>query len=156
MYLPIVFRSVLVLTVLVMVGASPLSLAETTDDKATLTEVKQEAQDLMHAIKGYGIEQRDEAIAQTQSALDKMDKRISQLENRVDERRDTMSAASRQETRAALQALRQRRIELAEWYGGMKSSTGDAWEEMKSGFVDAYSTLGDAWEDAQQEFESDD
>ncbi|MDA7087551.1 hypothetical protein PH586_14270 [Pseudomonas sp. SA3-5] len=148
------FRSALVLSVLVIVGASPLCLAGTTDEKATLTEVKQDTQDLMHAIKGYSIEQRDEAITQTRSALDKMDRRISQLENRVDKRWDTMSVASRQKARATLQTLRQKRIALAEWYGGMKSSTADAWEEMKSGFVDAYSVLGDAWQDAQEQFES--
>ncbi|MEX6503323.1 hypothetical protein [Pseudomonas zhanjiangensis] len=156
MHLSTFFRSALVLTALAIVGASPLSLAETTDEKATLSEVKQEAKELMQAIKAYSIEQRDEAITQTRIALDKMDKRIDQLESRVDKRWDTMSAASRQETRAALKTLRQKRIELAEWYGGMKGSTADAWEEMKSGLLESYATLGDAWEDAQEEFESDD
>ena len=63
-----------------------------------------------------------------------------------------MNKAAREKARANLKALRKQRNEVAEWYGGLKASSADAWEHMKKGFSDAYKSLGDAWEKSAQEF----
>ena len=59
---------------------------------------------------------------------------------------------ARKKRQAALKTLRQQRAELSEWYGGMKHSSGDAWDEVKAGFVDAYEALGKAFSDATKAF----
>lgn len=83
-----------------------------------------------------------------------LDKRIEELEARVDESWGKMDKAAREKARANLKALRKQRTQVAEWYGSLKSSTGDAWEHMKKGFSDAYKALNDAWEKSEKEFES--
>ena len=66
-----------------------------------------------------------------------------------------MDAAAREKARARLKELRSQRTQVAEWYGSLKSSSGDAWEHMKEGFSDAYTALHDAWEKAAKDFSSD-
>ena len=135
-------------------GIAPLSNAETSSEKASIEEVKQETQDLLAALKSYTAAQRDEAIQKTKSALERLDKRINSLETRIDNNWDNMNKAAREKARAYLKALRKQRIKVAEWYGGLKSSSVDAWEHIKKGFSDAYEAFSDAWEKAEKEFGS--
>jgi len=51
-------------------GFASLCHAETESSKTSVEEVKQEAQDLIQAIKGYSADQRDEAIRKTKAAMD--------------------------------------------------------------------------------------
>jgi hypothetical protein len=51
--------------------------------------------------------------------------------------------------------LRKRRNQLAEWYGGMRHSSVDAWGEVKSGFVTSYHDLADAMRNAREQFDQD-
>ena len=55
----------------------------------------------------------------------------------------------------ALQALREQRVEVAEWYGSMKASMSESWSHMKQGFSDAYKDLANAWEKSEKEYRSD-
>ena len=135
-------------------GIAPLGHAETPSEKTSIEEVKQETQDLIQTIKAYTADQRDEAIQKTKSALENLDKRIDSLETRIDNSWDNMNKAAREKARANLKYLRKQRIKVAEWYGGLKSSSVDAWEHMKKGFSDAYKAFSDAWEKAEKEFGS--
>lgn len=123
-------------------------------EKTTAKEVKQEAQDLLEALKGYTADQRDEAIQKTKIALDDLDNRIDALETRIDNNWDKMNKTAREKARADLKALRKQRTNAAEWYGSLKSSSAGAWEQMKKGFSDAYKDLADAWEKVEKEFDS--
>jgi nitrate/TMAO reductase-like tetraheme cytochrome c subunit len=121
-------------------------------DKTTAKEVKQEMQDVLQALQGYAADQRDEAVRKTKTVLDNLDSRIDALETNIDNNWDRMDKAAREKARANLKALRKQRMELAEWYGSLKSSSADAWEHAKKGFSDAYKALSDAWEKAVNEF----
>ena len=115
-------------------GIAPLSHAETSSEKTSIEEVKQETQDLIQTIKAYTADQRDEAIQKTKSALENLDKRIDSLETRIDNNWDNMNKAAREKARANLKALRKQRIKVAEWYGSLKSSSADAWEKSEQAF----------------------
>jgi hypothetical protein len=58
-----------------------------------------------------------------------------------------------QKASETMKALRQQRNRVAEWYGGMKHSSRDAWEDVKEGFSESYSALVGSWDEARQEFE---
>ena len=135
-------------------GIAPLSHAETSSEKTSIEEVKQETQDLIQTIKAYTADQRDEAIQKTKSALENLDKRIDSLETRIDNNWDNTNKTAREKVRLNLKALRKQRIKVAEWYGSLKNSSADAWEHMKKGFSDAYQALYDAWEKSEQAFRS--
>lgn len=133
----------------------PLSSAQSGNDKTTLQDVKQETQDLLRTLQGYTADQRNEAIRRTDRAVKKLDGRIEALETRIDNNWDQMDQASREKARAGMKALRRQRTELAEWYGGLKNSSVNAWEQMKKGFSDAYQTINDSWEKAERESQAD-
>lgn len=137
-----------------MLGITPICYAETSTDKTSIEEVKKETQDLLQTLNAYTVEQREEAIRKTKTALDNLDKRIDSLQARIDRSWDQMDKAARDKARSNLRALRKERTQVAEWYGSLKSSTGDAWEHMKKGFSKAYKSLNDAWEKAVKEFHS--
>lgn len=152
-----------VLALLLAVPGTPL-LAASDSDAATQdsrpagspAEVRQETQELLKDLQAYGADQRDEAVAAAQSALDKADTRINKMQDWLDENWSDMSQAAREQARASMDALRERRTQVAESYGSLKTSSHSAWESMKEGFAGAYQALGDAWDDAVQALSSDD
>lgn len=133
-------------------GITPVSHAQSGDDTATAEDVKKETQALISTLKQYTAAQRNEAIKKAEQGMETLDRRIEALESRIDNNWDKMNQAARQKARASLKALRQQRNRLAEWYGGFKNSSTDAWEQMKKGFSDAYQSVHDAWEKAEKDF----
>ncbi len=155
------FTSAMMIAVIAMFGISSGCSSESSNeqttsstDQTTMKEVKQEMQDVIQALKAYSIDQRDDAVKETKAALDKVDNRIDALETRIYNNWDKMNETTRKKAKATLKALRKQRTQLAEWYGSLKSSSADAWEDVKKGFSDAYSSLNDAWEKAEKEFDS--
>jgi hypothetical protein len=142
------------MAIAVMLLAASLACSAYAGEKGSIEDVKRETQDLLKALESYGANQRDEAVAQTRSALQRLDDRIDSLEARLDSNWEQMGAAARQSTRRSINALRKQRIEVAEWYGGLKSSSGDAWMHVKNGLAEAYRELSEAWKRAEQEFDA--
>ncbi len=139
-----------ILCALMLIGMlviTPLCYAETSIEK-----VKQETQDFLKTLSAYTIDQREEAVRRAKESLDILDKRIDVLEARFDESWDKMDMAAREKARASLKELHKQRTLVAEWYGSLKSSTGDAWVHMKKGFSDTYKALNAAWEKSEKEF----
>ena len=60
---------------------------------------------------------------------------------------------TREEARQGLRELRRQRIELAEWYGGLRNSSAKAWGSVKQGFAEAYTALQDAWREAADAYD---
>jgi hypothetical protein len=122
-------------------------------DPAQLENVQEEWSEAIDSIKGYSVNQREAAVEKAGIELEKLDERIDVLKQRTADEWDTLSAETRAARLAALQELTVQRNELAEWYGGMKHSSSQAWVEVREGFVDAYDILQDAWGAALEEFE---
>jgi hypothetical protein len=135
-------------------GLSPLSFGDqNTDDDKSIQEIKQELAEAGHAVQSYSAAQRDKAVEHVQSALATLDSQIDELQTRLDEQWDQLSESARTKARSTLATLRQQRNEVAEWYGGMKYSSSNAWEQMKQGFSNAYSDLHESWAKAKEEFD---
>lgn len=121
-------------------------------DKTTMNDVRQEMKDAAKAIRNYSIDQRDEAAMRAKTMLDKLDAHIERLENQLDKKTDHMDQAARQKAKATLKALRKKRNNLAEWYGGMQHSSEKAWQDVKTGFLKSYQSMQEAFNKAQQNF----
>jgi len=104
-------------------------------------------------LKDYSVQQRDKVVADAKEELSKLDQRIAAMQRNIDEHWEDMSATARKQTRKSLDLLRQKREEAAEWYGGLKHSSGEAWEEVKKGFSDSYDRLEQAVKKAAKEFD---
>ena len=99
-------------------------------EKTSKEEVKRETRELLESLKAYTADQRDEALQQASAALENLDKRIDILDQKLASQWDQMDQAARDNARATLNALRQQRTRVAEWYGSMKSSSVAAWGQM--------------------------
>ena len=136
-----------------LLAASPLCVAaDAPGGKTTATDVSKKAAETGRAIKDYTVAQRDEALTQAKAALDDVDARIRRMERKLDDEWDKMDQVARRKSRAALNALRRERGELAEWYGGLKHSSAESWEQVKAGFVKSYEVLRQSFAKARKEF----
>src|SRR5712691_8953638 len=136
-----------------LLAASPVSLAaEAPGAKTTAKDLSRKAGETGRALKDYTVAQRDEALKQAKAALDDVDARIRRMERKLDNEWDKMDQAARRRSRAALNALRRERGELAEWYGGLKHSSAESWEQVKAGFVKSYEVLRQSFAKARKEF----
>lgn len=143
-------HTTLSLIAVALLGLAPPSPASQHEkDKTSAKAVRHEVADAAEAIKQYGADKRDEAAKKAQAALDALDARINAMEARIDRNWDKMDQAARERARSSLKALREQRIEVAEWYGGLKNSTAEAWDQMKAGFSGAYTSLRRTWEKAE-------
>lgn len=77
-------------------------------------------------LKNYSIEKKDKSVSEVKVALEKMDARMDRMQNQIANKWDEMDQASRDMAKEIMQALRKKRNELSEWYGGMKHSSADA------------------------------
>ena len=144
-------RYALILLLIGGLGMTQPGYTATSEETTSAADIKQETVELLQALKVYSIEQRDLAVEQASVALDNLDQRIDKLEADMLEQWDEMDQAARAKTQQSLQALRQQRTRVAEWYGGMKTSSGNAWMQIKQGFSAAYEELNEAWESSEQE-----
>jgi len=136
-----------------LLAASPLSFAaEPSSNKTTAKDLSGKAGETGRAMKDYTVAQRDEAVQQAKAALDDADARIRRMERKLDNEWDKMDQAARRRSRAALNALRKERGELAEWYGGLKHSSAESWDQVKAGFVKSYEVLRQSFAKARKEF----
>ena len=136
-----------------LLAVSPLCVAaDASGGKATAKDIAREAGETGRAIKDYTMAQRNEAVKQAKAALDDVDARIRRMERKLDNEWDGMDQAARRKSRAALNALRRERGELAEWYGGLKHSSAESWEQVKAGFVKSYEVLRQSFAKARKEF----
>ena len=122
------------------------------DDKTTAKDVGKKVDDAGKAIGSYTIAQRDQAIKSAQAALADVDARMRRMERKIDAGWDKMDAAARRKARATLSALHKERDEVAEWYGGLKHSSAEAWDEVKGGFVKSYEGLKQSFAKAAKEY----
>ena len=129
-----------------------ISSSETPKDKTTAKEVKKEVKDAAKSIKDYSADQKDEAVKKVKAELDDLDEKIDNLEKKIDEKWDKMDKAARNKSRDTLKELREKREKVAEWFGGLKHGSKEAWEETKKGFSNSYKKLQDSWKKAVKEY----
>ena len=142
--------------VLIMVSAATFADQQTkSENKATSKDVKQETMEAIEAIKKYSIEKKDKAVREVKVVLEDLDARIDRMQSRIEKKWDEMDQTSREKARKTIQALRKKRNELSEWYGGLKHSSADAWDHVKEGFVEGYEALANAFDKAENELSSD-
>ncbi len=135
-----------------LLAASPLCPAAEPSGKSTGKDIAKKADETGQAIKNYTVAQRDEAIKNAKAALDDADRRIDRMERKLDSEWERMDQAARKRARATLDALRRERNEAAEWYGGLKHSSAESWEQVKTGFVKSYEVLKESFAKARKGF----
>ncbi|TDX26874.1 hypothetical protein [Rhodovulum visakhapatnamense] len=125
--------------------------AQESDALTTADEVRAEISDSMDAIAAYSEQERDQALAEAREALNRLDAEIERREQALRENWSEMSDAARETAEARLRDLRQARNRLGERYGALASGASSAWDELKTGFSDAWTALSEAWSAADDD-----
>lgn len=153
-------RYALCLVTVLSVAAGPAGAAGEDDAPAQSREsfetLKQKWNETMDALGSYTAEQRDQALEAGRDTLDAMDERLEKMEAWTKKHWNSMSENTRDERSAMLKEMREQRNNVAEWYGGMKHSSADAWDSAKQGFIKSYGELQEAYGNAVDAFQSDD
>jgi predicted RNase H-like nuclease (RuvC/YqgF family) len=111
-------------------------------------DVRKEATEAYDATKAYTQEQMQAFREQTETKLAEYNKEIDQLQAKAEQ----MGADAKAKTEQQLTALRQKQDEVSEKLKGLGSSSGSAWEQLKSGIEAAMEDLGNAYKKAAAEF----
>ncbi len=148
--------SVLVLAQLFILQLSSVSAEEhksTDNEVTTLEDVKKKLSEAFTSITRFSADQRDQAAEAARRDLAQLDRQIDKLdEDQMNRKWDQLSEETRQNWRKTRGALKKKRVEAAEWYGGVKRGSVDAWDEIKRGYDKAFSELNKAWQKAREDF----
>ncbi len=117
----------------------------------TTEEVRAEISEAMSAIAAYSEQERDKALAEAREALNRLDAEIARREEALRENWAEMSEAARATARARLQDLRAARNRLGERFGALETGTSSAWDELRTGFSNAWMAFSDAWTAADED-----
>lgn len=117
-------------------------------DETTYQEMSKQVDQAVNSVGDYTQTKRDQAARKIKGAMNKMDQEIDQLENQVRENWNDMTGTTREKTQVALKDLRQKRNQLGERYGELKSGTKESWSELKDGFNEAWTAFKSSWSEA--------
>jgi len=102
---------------------------------------QQETAEALAAIKDFTIESRDEMLEEATQWLAYIDQRIDRLSSKIETQSASATDSVKAQWQEALKTLREQRIAVAQWLGGVQYSSQEAWEEVKEGFSQAYQDL---------------
>ena len=115
----------------------------------SIEDVKRQIGESVRTLNEYGGAQRDEAYRKAQELSEDMNRRIDEMRARADE---LQGDAARQWQEAARDMERHRQ-RLDERLEAFRRDSGNAWDQMRDGFVGAYRELGDAFVRARRSFD---
>jgi CII-binding regulator of phage lambda lysogenization HflD len=131
--------------------ALPTDLSATQEKGQNTSEKTQkEIREALVSVKDYSIAKRDEFMKTAKSAINVLDQRIEQLEDKLDDQSDEATEAVRQKWKETLVNLRPRRIAITKMYDELKQSSENAWDKLKEGFLSAYDEVANAVDEVDE------
>lgn len=103
-------------------------------------------------IKDYSAEKKEKIEKEFQSNLDKLDKEIKSLKAKVNKTQKKATIEVQKQWNDQIDTLEKRKSEIAADIASLKLSTGNAWEEIKSGIQTAVSDLKTSFKKAKSQF----
>lgn len=138
-------RTTAVATMILMIAAT-IGFAQSSD-------VKKEINETLQAIAATTEEQRDQAKLKAEELLERLDTEIRNLEAEIDKKSGEMTWAAKLRINSNLRQLKRRRNDLAKRYDALREDTKQAWEDIKSGFVDGVRAVTEKLDDAAAKLE---
>jgi Skp family chaperone for outer membrane proteins len=111
-------------------------------------DVKKEAKEAYETTKAYTQEQMQDVRNQMEAKLDEYGKEIDQLQAKA----EALEGDAKAKAEEQLTALRQQRDQVAEKVKELGSSSGSAWEQLKSGIDAAMEELANTYKKVVAEF----
>jgi polyhydroxyalkanoate synthesis regulator phasin len=129
-------------------GCGEKEQTQSNPETVSKEEVMKESNEAYDATKAYTQEQMQAFWEKTETRLVEYKTEIDQLQAKV----ETLEGDAKAKAEQQLTALRQKRDEVSEKLKDLSSSSGHAWEQLKSGIDAAMEDLGNACKKAAAEF----
>lgn len=114
---------------------------------------KEEVEQAVRDFNDMSEDKRDKAVSSAKRMLDTLDGEIEDLQAKMSDQWDDMTAQERDVSREAMESLHKQRAKLAEWYGGLKHGAKESWSDVKQGFSDAFTEVKGLWQDTKDRFD---
>ncbi len=131
------------MNLLVFVAAASMLVSANGVLAASGEETKKEVKEAAVAIKDYTVEQKDQAVKKGKELLEKLDSNMDGWEGRMKEKWDKLQRASKDNYEVSKESLAKQRAELSVMLEKMKDNSGEAFGDVKGGFMDAYNALNE-------------
>lgn len=102
--------------------------------------------------QNYSQEKKEKIQKEFQTQLDKIDADIQILKRKINNTKKTVSADVKAHWTDNVNLLEKRRIELRQDLESLQQSSGNAWEELKTGMQNAVADLKSSFKKAKKEF----
>lgn len=138
-------NSIMIALFLFLFSTAPLVYAS--EEQSTSEDFKETAA----AIGDYTVEQKDAAIAKANELMQFFDEKMDVWEQKMEENWKDLQQTSRENYKATAKKLRKLRNEVSQWYGSMKYSSKETWEDVKQGFSDSYEKMANTFTETEKE-----
>jgi hypothetical protein len=134
------------IAILLCLGAlasiTSLKAYATTSSGKTVTEaISDKTKTAIEEIKHYSADKKEIASTKAKAIIADIDSRIKALEDTVADKTNNMSDAMRDAKIKTIVKLKEQKQNLQDWYQKFHTSSKDAWEEIKQGFIRSYNSF---------------
>jgi septation ring formation regulator EzrA len=150
----LVIMWVVFLGVVFLVACGDRNAAEKSGTKVTSADVKKEAKEAIETTKAYSLQQKEEYQKQMEAKLQDFDREIQSLQDKVKSGASALKEDSIAKFNQSMEELSKKKQAVAEKLNELKSESGKAWEDTKSGVDNAMDELGKAYDRARSHFGS--
>jgi phage host-nuclease inhibitor protein Gam len=113
---------------------------------AQYDRVKKETREAAQSAKDYAYAQKAEFVEKMKADLADLNKEMDRLAAKV----ENSSAATKDEAKAKLEALREKTEHLNKKLDSVKDATESTWDEVRAGFKKGYDEVKDSFNQARQ------
>lgn len=138
-----------ILISLFLIPAASFAITST-EDRSAMENVTMEMSTTAKAVKDYSITQRDIAMTQIQTSLEKLDAQITRIEKQLGDKTEQIDKAAHKKATVALKSVQHDRKQVAKLYKDMQSSTTATWQKVKTSFLKSYVSLQSHFDKAQK------
>lgn len=117
----------------------------------TVEDVTRETEEALQAARRLAEQERAEFLAEAERDLKGLRARMQVLSDDIQSRMDEFDADARERWRETLEDLEEEREDAAEEFDRLESASGDAWNEIRDGFVSAYEQFSAELEAAESD-----
>lgn len=108
----------------------------------------------VEGVSEFSKEQKEKIQKEFKEQLSALDQEINEIKTKAKKAKETASEESKKQINDQVEFLEKRKTELKADFKNLQSSSGKAWDQVKSGFQDSMATLKESFQKAKQEFQS--
>lgn len=120
--------------------------ASTTNPPPRFEQVKEETKDAARTAKEYAYAQKSEFAEKMRRELDKLNQEMDALGDKI----ESSTSTTKDEAKTRLQALREKKDELAKRLDRVSEANEGTWDEFKAGFKQGYEDTKKSVNEARQ------